>query len=464
MIQRIETERLEIVAKTISEMEQYCEAEKDPEMKKAYGEMLQGMKDLPEDWLWFSDWSIYLKGTDTIIGGMAYKGPANLEGEVEIGYGLDDDYQGKGYAYEALTKMVEWAFKDSKVEAVMAETLADNKASQKLLKKVGFRDVGIIGSEGPRFRMDMRYQYCTKVRENDKLRDSFNALTRKVFCFDFEEWYQKGFWTDNYTPHVLLDGDKVISNISVNKMPFIVDGKQKLFLQLGTVMTDPDYRGQGLNRIIMEHIKEEFRGKVDGIFLFGNDSVLEYYPRFGFQAANEYEYSVEDFESYNMDKAQMNSSKNCEVEKYDIVKYSLREQTAEDKLYQKIKETWENGINPNQNLDMVNNLGLYQFWLMDEYREDVYYLPGEDTYVLMRQEEDTLFIYQIIGNKEINLSRLAAAFGEECKRIKLGFMPAKPQNMSKKIHKEEDCTLFVMGEDILDLTSKEIIFPVICHA
>ena len=69
---------------------QVCfEQEEDPGMKQAYSEMIQGMKDAPADWIWYSDWSIKLKNSDTVIGGMAYKGPANEKGEVEIGYGLD---------------------------------------------------------------------------------------------------------------------------------------------------------------------------------------------------------------------------------------------------------------------------------------------------------------------------------------------------------------------------------------
>jgi hypothetical protein len=38
-------------------------------------------------------------------------------------------------------------------------------------------------------------------------------LTRKVYGFDFENWYLKGYWGNGYIPYSLLNGDVVIANI-----------------------------------------------------------------------------------------------------------------------------------------------------------------------------------------------------------------------------------------------------------
>lgn len=40
------------------------EKETDPEMQKAYGDMIRGVEEQPEDWLWYTDWTITLKGTE----------------------------------------------------------------------------------------------------------------------------------------------------------------------------------------------------------------------------------------------------------------------------------------------------------------------------------------------------------------------------------------------------------------
>ena len=58
---------------------------------------------------------------------------------------------GRGYAAEAVSAMVGWAFKQPGVKCVTAETEADNIASQKVLSKAGFIPTGETGEEGPLF-------------------------------------------------------------------------------------------------------------------------------------------------------------------------------------------------------------------------------------------------------------------------------------------------------------------------
>ena len=89
------------------------------------------------------------------------------------------------------------------------------------------------------------------------MRESFNELTRKTFCFDFVSWYETGHWGEMYLPHVLVDGDKVISNVSVNLMQFDLNGEKKNYIHLGKVMRDPEYRGKGTIRSIRDQVAWE---------------------------------------------------------------------------------------------------------------------------------------------------------------------------------------------------------------
>lgn len=130
-------------------------------------------------------------------------------------------------------------------------------------------------------------------RENDELRHSFNELAKKTFWIDFEDWYQSGYWTDRYNPYsIVLDG-KVVANVSVNQTNFVVNGESKHYIQLGTVMTEEAYRNRGLIRRIMEEIDKDYADKIDGIYLFANNEVLSFYPKFGFRTAKQYEYVKE---------------------------------------------------------------------------------------------------------------------------------------------------------------------------
>ena len=87
-----------------------------------------------------------------------------------------------------------------------------------------------------------------------------------------------------------MDGE-VVSNVSVNACNMNYKGKEVKLIQLGTVMTDTDHRGKGYARMLMEEVMKDYEGKVDGMYLFANDSVLEFYPRFGFMEGKEYQSS-----------------------------------------------------------------------------------------------------------------------------------------------------------------------------
>lgn len=60
--------------------------------------MLEGCLKHPEHWEWYAIWMIDLKD-GTHIGELSFKG-IDLNGIVEIGYGVSAEYEGKGYGTE----------------------------------------------------------------------------------------------------------------------------------------------------------------------------------------------------------------------------------------------------------------------------------------------------------------------------------------------------------------------------
>ena len=79
-------------------------------------------------------------------------------------------------------------------------------------------------------------------RNDNLLRRSFNELAKQVFGIDFEPWYQKGYWTDNYQPYSITEENRVVANVSVNRTNMLYNGKKMNLIQLGTVMTASEYR------------------------------------------------------------------------------------------------------------------------------------------------------------------------------------------------------------------------------
>lgn len=289
----------------------------------------------------------------------------------------------------------------------------------------------------------MRYKKVQGYRDNDKLRNSFNELAKKTFGIDFTEWYSNGFWGDKYIPYSLVDGYRVIANVSVNLMSFDMEGVKKNYIQLGTVMTDKAYGGQGLSRQLMEDIIHEYNNKAEGIYLFANDSVLDFYPRFGFVKSSEYQYSKSVDFGKNIKTAE-------HVDMGDITNRNCLINTAENSV-------------SNDRFTM-DNTGLTAFYVTGFMRDTVYYIAEEDTYVIAEVEKESVFIHQIIASHKVDLDNVISSFGSDIKKATLGFPPIEDNGYDVLQLQEEDCTLFTLGKDLEVIEKKKLRFPTLSHA
>jgi ribosomal-protein-alanine N-acetyltransferase len=92
-------------------------------------------------WLtWF--WLLNREPKPLVIGLGGFKGKPNASGAVEIGYNVLPEFQRQGLATEAVGALVEWTFRQPKVERVIAKTLPELPASIRVLRKCGFEFAG----------------------------------------------------------------------------------------------------------------------------------------------------------------------------------------------------------------------------------------------------------------------------------------------------------------------------------
>lgn len=143
----IQTDRLIIRISSDDEMRSLIANEANEELKKAYSEMLEQCRAYPKMRKWYAAWFIELK-TGKRVGELCFKGLSS-DGGVEIGYGILPQFQGNGYAAEAVRAVTKWALMQDGVTFISAETESDNIASQKVLQKAGFIPTGKKGEEGP---------------------------------------------------------------------------------------------------------------------------------------------------------------------------------------------------------------------------------------------------------------------------------------------------------------------------
>jgi ribosomal-protein-alanine N-acetyltransferase len=83
-------------------------------------------------------WVLIERGSRTIVGDAGFMGPPGADETIELGYSVIPDRRGRGYATEAVIALVEWAFHQPGVSAVVAGCAADNTPSIRLLRRVGF--------------------------------------------------------------------------------------------------------------------------------------------------------------------------------------------------------------------------------------------------------------------------------------------------------------------------------------
>ncbi len=148
----IKTERLSIIPMRLEELQALVNQYKTaaPELSQAYGEMLSSCIKFPKEYLWYTSWKIILNKSGATIGYACFKG-IMADCISEIGYGINEEYQNKGYATEAVVGLCRWAFSTAKVTSIKAEIVADNIPSEKVLRKAGFVPTGKMGEEGPLF-------------------------------------------------------------------------------------------------------------------------------------------------------------------------------------------------------------------------------------------------------------------------------------------------------------------------
>jgi [ribosomal protein S5]-alanine N-acetyltransferase len=119
------------------------------ELKEALEEtILINVANQSKNYFYSTLWTAISKEENRMIGDLCIVGEPNEAGEIEIGYGTYDEFQGMGYMTEMVGGIVNWAKTQPIVKSIVASTDESNFASHKVLQRNGFikifeRDVTI---------------------------------------------------------------------------------------------------------------------------------------------------------------------------------------------------------------------------------------------------------------------------------------------------------------------------------
>jgi GNAT superfamily N-acetyltransferase len=237
-------------------------------------------------------------------------------------------------------------------------------------------------------------------------RHSFNQLARDTFGIEFEQWYLAGYWNDRYRCYSYLDGNRVIANVSVNHMDLILEGQHTRALQIGTVMTHPDYQGKGLSKALMQVILEQYEPVYDLIYLFAHSGAVNFYPRFGFKAIPETQFTL-DVELGNATPGSIRKMDLSHGDDRRIFDRLMSERRPVSKVF---------GVEHAEHI-----LAFYTYNILSD---AFYYVEDGDVIILYKQEHRTIHLYDIIGKHSVDFDFLARYIPqEETKHIIFYFTP-----------------------------------------
>jgi RimJ/RimL family protein N-acetyltransferase len=112
---------------------------------------------------WFVRWMV-LRSSREIVGSISFHNAPNVDGMVEIGLGVNPDFQGRGFAKEALVGMWSWVVEQPGVTVLRYTVSKSNVASVRIIQGFEFAHVGvqIDETDGPEEIYEMSAREFTR--------------------------------------------------------------------------------------------------------------------------------------------------------------------------------------------------------------------------------------------------------------------------------------------------------------
>lgn len=289
--------------------------------------------------------------------------------------------------------------------------------------------------------MRKEYQIIENTGHDINFIEKFHEYVSTIFpSISFKEWHKKGFWDENYKSFSINEADRIISNACISQLQIILNGKIFKGIQIGAVGTLPDYRNKGLSRKILEYILNKYNKDTDLFFLYANDSVLDYYPKFGFTSQTEYKFVK-------------NVAKNSH--NYKAVKLDLNY----EKDFKLILEILNNRKSISKIFGAKNYQYITMWHLLNIYKNDIYYLSDVDSIFVMKENNSSLDIFEIFSKNNFNLDNVLPRIisSNKIAEVRFYFPPDQFVYSFDEIIKD-DTGLFIKGT--MNFDNKHFRFPI----
>jgi ribosomal protein S18 acetylase RimI-like enzyme len=258
--------------------------------------------------------------------------------------------------------------------------------------------------------------------------DAFLRYVSRVFPrADFRPWYACGGWTSRYETHATADGDELVANVSVMRMRAVIGGREVRAAQLGAVGSVPEVRGRGLVRPLLERVLAELERETELVYLYANDRVLDFYPRFGFRRVQESTFELEAAADPAFAPAP---------------RLDLDDRAQRDAWLAACARS----VPPTERFG-ARDYGPVALWhACAFYRRDVYVLSEGEVYAVAVQRGDALHLLDVAAPRRFDLLEIVPRLVRApVARVRFGFCPELWAPAARAVGPSEDL-LFVRGD------------------
>lgn len=282
------------------------------------------------------------------------------------------------------------------------------------------------------------------IRNNPQLKQSFFKLAQETFSLQFEHWDALGYWNDTYCPYTLEENGEIVANVSTSVGTLILDGNHYQAIQIGTVMTKQSHRNKGLATRLMNIVLEEVK-HADFVYLFANDTVLDFYPKFGFERRQQV--------SYRFDTAALN------LQPTDIKRLDITDEKSRQLLYDMITHRMPVSVK----LGILQNEDILMFHAVTHLKNNIYSAPKLNAFVIAKELEDRVVILDIISKYPIDVFDVIKQLPIKQSKVELGFEVDNSSIELKQILNFETGMMFVREQKNTPFPN-HIVFPVTAMA
>lgn len=288
--------------------------------------------------------------------------------------------------------------------------------------------------------MRNKLRMVSHYRDEEGLRLSFNRLAQLTFGIDFEAWYQKGAWDDSYTCYSFADGEEIVANVSVTAMTVLLNRNEVPALQIGTVMTHPNYRGMGLFKTLLEEALAAHSWQDKSlIFLFANESVVNLYPKLGYQRSPFYRYETD------VELSEQNGAR--QLRKLDV--------TQEEDWALLVRLAGRRGPLPAE-CSVIGSSSIFLWYCLNVFPDALYYAEDRDLLLVYEWSEGKFDLMDVVSSRPVLFAEVAeclaahqgvAVLQDGRCRIEFHFTPdfADLAGEHIRIREDEEEIFFVKG-------------------